>query len=108
MFFIPHDNLFDYKTIMHYFYDTKTKKLNGETDENKRFVVGWAEGGCVTKFKVVSLHNLETFYHSLNCSFSKIIYQFPPSGNIPWVVYNGSDGESADNISIAIQNIDWF
>ena len=43
---------------MYYFYDTKSNKLNGEIDETKRFIVGWAEGGCVTKFKIVSLKKL--------------------------------------------------
>lgn len=91
---------------MYYFYDGKDKKMKGSIEDDTRYIVGWAERGCVTKFRILKLKYLEKFYNSLNSSFSKIIHHFPPTSTT-WVSYNGHEGESAENIDIAAQNINW-
>lgn len=79
---------------MYYFYDANSNKLNGDIDEAKKYIVGWAEGGCVTKFKIVNLKHLEKFYHNLSCVFSKIAFEFPPDGKVAYAVHNGAEGET--------------
>ena len=91
---------------MHYFYDLKEKKLKGEIDEDKRYIVGWAERGCVSKFRILNLKHLEKFYNSLNASFSRIIHHYPPTIS-PWVTYTGPLGESPENLDNAIHSINW-
>ena len=43
---------------MYYFYDGKDKKMKGSIEEDTRYIIGWAERGCVTKFRIVKLKYL--------------------------------------------------
>lgn len=91
---------------MNYFYDQRDNVLKAETDESKCYVIAWAEKGCVTKFRILKLTEMATFYNYLNSSYSRVIFNYPPSGS-PWVVFEGPLGLRADSLIDAIKGSDW-